>query len=127
MTRGSQAVVGSLVVAGIACLVVAVAHVAAIDPAQADRTARPRAPSALSTDPAAVDSARTALSKYCVTCHNERLKTAGLTLDSLDVERAADRPEVWEKVAHKLRAHEMPPPAAPRPDESTYAALATVI
>ena len=32
---------------------------------------------------------------------------------------------MWEKVARKLRTHEMPPPGRPRPDASTYSALAT--
>src|SRR5439155_1353099 len=49
------------------------------------------------------------LSKYCVTCHNSRLKTAGLMLDTLDVEHVAGNEEVWEKVATKLRTHDMPP------------------
>jgi cytochrome c553 len=128
MTRCSHAVLGSLVIAGIACFAAATARSAAIDPGQAERAAaRPRATAPLPADPAAMDSARAALRKYCVTCHNERLKTAGLTLDSLDVGHAADRPEVWEKVAHKLRAHEMPPPAAPRPDDATYTTLAGFI
>jgi len=32
---------------------------------------------------------RAVLDKYCVTCHNQRLKTAGLTLDTLDLARVA--------------------------------------
>ena len=38
------------------------------------------------------------LDKYCVTCHNARLKTAGLLLDSLDVDHVGDHAEEWEKV-----------------------------
>jgi len=114
MTRFSNTAWGWLVVAVIACLAVGVERTAATGQTPSDRTA-------------AADAARTALQKYCVTCHNERLKTAGLTLDSLDVEHAADRPEIWEKVAHKLRAHEMPPASAPRPDDATYGALASFI
>ena len=60
------------------------------------------------------------LGKYCVTCHNSRLKTAGLTLDTLDVEHVAGHEEAWEKVATKLRTREMPPPGRPRPDVATY-------
>jgi hypothetical protein len=59
------------------------------------------------------------IDRYCVTCHNARLKTAGLALDGVDVTRVGDRPDVWEKVARKLRTHEMPPPGMPRPDEAT--------
>jgi hypothetical protein len=65
---------------------------------------------------------RPTLDRYCVTCHSDRLRTAGLSLQSLDDTRVADHPDVWEKVARKLRTREMPPVAASRPDERTYAA-----
>ncbi len=45
-------------------------------------------------------------------------------LDTLDPERVGDHADVWEKVAHKLRTREMPPPSAARPDDVTYAAVA---
>ncbi|MEP7306820.1 MAG: DUF1592 domain-containing protein [Acidobacteriota bacterium] len=64
--------------------------------------------------------ARALLDRYCVTCHNARLKTAGLLLDQLDADHLGANREVWERVARKLRTREMPPPAAPRPDEATY-------
>ena len=67
------------------------------------------------------------LSEYCVTCHNSRLKTAGLMLDTLDVEHVAGHEEVWEKVATKLRTSEMPPPGRPRPDIATYNAITAAI
>jgi hypothetical protein len=68
--------------------------------------------------------ARAALQKYCVTCHNDRLKTAGLTLANVDVEHPAMNAETWEKVIRKLRTRAMPPSNAPRPDTQTYDALA---
>src|SRR5215813_832593 len=64
------------------------------------------------------------LQKYCVTCHNDRLKTGGLTLATVDVERPAANAETWEKVIRKLRTRAMPPSNAPRPDTQTYDALA---
>ncbi len=66
---------------------------------------------------------REVLDKYCVTCHNQRLKTAGLTLDTADVSNVAGNAEVWEKVIRKLRAGAMPPPGAARPDQATYSSL----
>src|SRR5262245_12741735 len=63
---------------------------------------------------------RALFDKYCVTCHNTRLKTAGLMLDTLDVERVGDAAETLEKVASKLRTREMPPAGAPRPDAAAY-------
>jgi len=66
------------------------------------------------------------LNKYCVTCHNSRLKTAGLQIDGLDasdVARGADAQQ-WEKIVTKLRTGEMPPAGSPRPDAATYQAVA---
>src|SRR6516225_1445657 len=65
---------------------------------------------------------RSVVDKYCVTCHNERLRTAGLVLDKSDIDHPGSKAEVWEKVLRKLREKEMPPPGRPRPDEATYAA-----
>src|SRR5262245_22024995 len=64
--------------------------------------------------------ARAVLDTYCVNCHNTRLHTAGLQLDTLDPGQAGDHPDVWEKVVIKLRTGEMPPPGRPRPDAATY-------
>jgi hypothetical protein len=64
------------------------------------------------------------LDTYCVTCHNDKLHTAGLALDTLDVTKPSANPEVWEKVIGKLRAGSMPPPGRPRPDVATYRAMA---
>ena len=64
------------------------------------------------------------LDRYCVTCHNERLRTAGLSLDSLDTARPDADPEIWERVIGRLRAGSMPPPGRPRPDAATYRAVA---
>jgi hypothetical protein len=67
------------------------------------------------------------LNKYCVTCHNGRLKTAGLQIDSLDANHVADHAQQWEKIVTKLRTGEMPPPGRPRPDAAVYAAVATAL
>ena len=66
---------------------------------------------------------RATLDQYCVTCHNERLKTGGLMLDKADIDHVGASAELWEKVLRKLRAGEMPPPGRQRPDQSTYASL----
>jgi Protein of unknown function (DUF1592)/Protein of unknown function (DUF1588)/Protein of unknown function (DUF1587)/Protein of unknown function (DUF1585)/Protein of unknown function (DUF1595)/Cytochrome C oxidase, cbb3-type, subunit III len=70
---------------------------------------------------------RAVLNRYCVTCHNEKLKTAGLTLDKMDVANVPAGAEVWEKVIRKLRTRAMPPAGAPRPDPATYDALAAYL
>jgi hypothetical protein len=66
---------------------------------------------------------RAALTQYCLTCHNDQIKTAGLTLAPLDIDRVGEHAATWEKVVRKLRVRMMPPPGLPRPDESTYTAL----
>src|ERR1051325_11556100 len=57
---------------------------------------------------------RTLLDQYCVGCHNERAKTAGLMLDKMDLNHLADNAETWEKVIRKLRGGMMPPTGRPR-------------
>jgi Protein of unknown function (DUF1592)/Protein of unknown function (DUF1588)/Protein of unknown function (DUF1585)/Protein of unknown function (DUF1587)/Protein of unknown function (DUF1595)/Planctomycete cytochrome C len=81
---------------------------------------------AASTRAAAADpSHREILDKYCVTCHNQRLKTGGLTLDTMDLGKVPAQAEVWEKVIRKLRSGTMPPAGIPRPDPATYNRLAS--
>jgi len=61
---------------------------------------------------------RALLNQYCVGCHNEKLKTAGLMLDKLDLAHPGQEPETWEKVVRKLRAGMMPPAGMPRPNRA---------
>ena len=73
------------------------------------------AQTAIATEPsAALDP--TLFDRYCVTCHNERLQTAGLVLEGVDVTQAATHAPVLEKVVHKLRSGQMPPVGRPRPE-----------
>ena len=87
------------------------------------------APGSGQTDSVEVDlgpsSVRAVLDQYCVTCHNGRLRTAGLTLDTVDVEHVDHQSDVWEKVVRKLRTRSMPPVGRPRPDEASYDTLAS--
>ena len=64
------------------------------------------------------------IAKYCTTCHNERVKTAGLVLDPTGAARPGDQAETWEKVLRQLRAGTMPPPGAARPPQALYARAA---
>ena len=77
--------------------------------------------------PAPGASARAAtdiLNRYCVTCHNQTLQTAGLMLDVVSVSRIGEHGDVWEKVVRRLRAADMPPPGLPRPDQAAYRSVA---
>jgi cytochrome c5 len=73
------------------------------------------------------DAVRQVLDRYCVTCHNERLKTAGLRLDkdAVDSNNPTAHPEIWEKVIKKIRAGAMPPPRAARPDKASLSQVAS--
>src|SRR5512138_3400562 len=75
--------------------------------------------------PAAASPVKTLVDTYCLTCHNQRLKTAGLVLEGVDASRPSADPELWERVIAKLRAGSMPPPSLPRPDAKTYDSVAT--
>ena len=65
------------------------------------------------------ETGRAMLDRYCVTCHNSRLRTAELDLETLDLQHVPADAEVWEKVIKKLRMGSMPPLGRPRPDEAT--------
>ena len=67
---------------------------------------------------------RAVLDKYCVTCHSQRLHTAGLVLEGVDAANPAASADIWERVIAKLRAQSMPPAGMPRPDPATYHAIA---
>src|SRR5213593_2032389 len=47
---------------------------------------------------------RALFDQYCVTCHNQRLRTAGLALDTLDPTNPGANATIWERVIEKLRA-----------------------
>ena len=68
---------------------------------------------------------RAVLETYCFGCHNQKLRTAGLTLDTLSPDDVSADAAVWEKVIRKLRLETMPPSGRPRPDQATYRALAS--
>src|SRR5262245_50684091 len=66
---------------------------------------------------------RALLDQYCVPCHNDRRKTANLSLENMDLAAVGDHQELWEKVIRKLRAGVMPPPEVRRPPLAQYEAL----
>ena len=80
-----------------------------------------------STEASTVESVRPVLNRYCVGCHNERLRTAGLALDEMDPARVGDHPDAWEKVVRKLRTGAMPPAGRRRPDAATYETVASAL
>ena len=80
-----------------------------------------------SSNPQPASQYRAVLNQYCVTCHNETLRTAELVLSTKDVGNVSSEPMAWEKVVRKLRTGAMPPAGMPRPDEATYDSFATYL
>jgi mono/diheme cytochrome c family protein len=73
-----------------------------------------------SPSPAPAAAHHTFVTRYCASCHNDRLKRGDLTLDAAAGRDITESPEVWEKVLRKVRARQMPPIGLPRPDEAAY-------
>lgn len=65
------------------------------------------------------------LKQYCVSCHSEKLKTAGMVLENRDLSKVPADAQIWEKVVRKMRAGEMPPQGLPRPDKAASDGLVT--
>jgi hypothetical protein len=78
------------------------------------------------TMPAAAATQRAVLTRYCVSCHNEKLKKAGtvpIALEGDALWNVAESAATWEKVVLKMRAGVMPPAGSPRPDALTRTAF----
>jgi mono/diheme cytochrome c family protein len=73
--------------------------------------------------PSAAAAPRAVLDQYCVACHNQNVKTAGLALDTLDLARAGGNAATWETVVRKIRTGAMPPAGMPRPEKAAAASL----
>ncbi len=70
---------------------------------------------------------RALINRYCVVCHNQKLKTAQLELDRLDLDHPEKNAVKWERAIRKLRAGMMPPPGMPRPPLDAVNTLATYL
>jgi mono/diheme cytochrome c family protein len=82
--------------------------------------AEPQAPAAVPVAaPASAPDTRALLKQYCITCHNDRTKTGGLSLDGVDPADVAAHGDLLEKIVRKVRVGMMPPAGMPRPDEAT--------
>jgi len=94
-----------------------------------DQGAKQGAPAAQSSSaaqpagPITPVSAKAVVNTYCVTCHNDKLKTGGFSLQTADLAKVGDNAEYWEPVILKMRAGMMPPAGIRRPDPQTYDGL----
>ena len=125
----------ALLVAVLAVLAVGIGRATGDGGRPAQTAASPSAPAAAAqqTAPAPVRSSNAApapalpdralIQKYCVGCHSDRLKTAGLSLQDADPSAAALDGRLWERVLEKLHGGMMPPQGMPRPDAATLGRL----
>src|SRR5262245_50181748 len=79
------------------------------------------APSPHPAEPAA--SAQKTVTRYCFGCHNDKLKTAGVSLANVKMSNVGDGAATWERVFRKMRTGEMPPLGLPHPDAGTNDAV----
>ena len=63
------------------------------------------------------------ITQYCVSCHNDRTKTGGVTFEGLTPESVGQHGELFEKAVRKLRGRVMPPPGSRQPDAASVDAL----
>ena len=80
------------------------------------------APALWAQQPAAAPQ-RALVNQYCVVCHSDALKTAGVSLESLDAAKPGENSAIWEKVLRKVSSNQMPPVGMPRPAEATSKAF----
>ena len=63
------------------------------------------------------------IKQYCVACHNDRSKMAGVSFDGVTPEAIAQHADVFEKAVRKLRGRVMPPPGARQPGTAAVDSL----
>jgi hypothetical protein len=63
--------------------------------------------------------------QYCIDCHDGDKKKGGVNFEGIGTGDVIGHPQVWEKVARRLRTRQMPPADKDRPDENTYLTVLT--
>ena len=106
---------------GLSILIAGVLTVGSVGSRYLQAAGSKQQPAASATASAA--SHRAAVDRYCVSCHSEKLKVGGLTLENADLTNLASNTAVWEKVIRKVRAGQMPPAGRPRPEKATADSL----
>ncbi|MFN7927852.1 MAG: DUF1592 domain-containing protein [Blastocatellia bacterium] len=81
--------------------------------------------SALRVTAAEVAAQRTFINENCVACHNDKAKTADISLDNVDYDNVGRSGDVWEKVLRKVRTGQMPPANLPQPAAATVKSFVT--
>jgi mono/diheme cytochrome c family protein len=112
-----------LLVLGCVAIMSLVFVVSGQTPSQRTSTAGPTAD--------AVAAQKAIVTQYCMTCHSDKAKAAGMDsarkidFDALDIGHVEKNAETWELIVRKLRAGMMPPSGMKRPDAPSYKAFIT--
>jgi len=101
------------------CITVFVLSLTQVFTAPQSSTAVPAAPAAAGDGQKQLDT----IKQYCVACHNDRAKMAGVSFEGLTPESIGRHPDVFEKAVRKLRGKVMPPPGSRQPDPAAADAL----
>jgi hypothetical protein len=67
------------------------------------------------------------MQQYCVPCHNDRAKVAGVSFEGITPESIGQHADVFEKAVRKLRGRVMPPPNARQPDAAAVDSLVSYL
>ena len=73
----------------------------------------------------AVDAHEAMIQEYCIGCHNQKAKTADISLEGLDYQNVAKNGDTWEKVLRKVRTGQMPPVKVPHPEAKDVTSFVT--
>jgi mono/diheme cytochrome c family protein len=65
----------------------------------------------------------TTIQQYCVSCHNDRVKTGGVSFQGITPESIGQHADVFEKAVRKMRGRVMPPPGARQPGSEAIDSL----
>ena len=94
---------------------------------QAKPPISPPKPTTVAARPAAggmsVEAQTALVNKYCLGCHNDKLKSGNMSLASYDLAHVEKTPELTENIIRKVRVGFMPKVGSPRPDAETMKAF----
>ena len=108
-----------------ATVVTAVAAVAFIASLARVSTA-PQAPPP-AAQPAVAQGQLATMQQYCVGCHNDRAKVAGVSFEGVTLESIGQHADVFEKAVRKMRGRVMPPPGARHPGTAAIDSLVSYL
>jgi mono/diheme cytochrome c family protein len=70
------------------------------------------------------ESVRPIFNQFCVTCHNDKKKSAGMSLEQItSTDSARKTPDLWEKVKELVENKQMPPKGKPQPSDAERKAI----